>query len=188
MAGLAHLGIGLSAKRFAPTEPLWGLLVSTCLLDILCFVFFFLGIEEMNKVSWSHSLLMAVIWSLLSIFVIGVLSRNKRVSLLIGFLVFSHWLVDFITWPTGPPLFPIEVSPELSLGLINFLYSSDIGMIIGILVIEFGSLILGIGIYILTKKRPSQTVEVIIHEIPKAHWGIDGKPATKLLKDAKPPI
>ena len=35
---------------------------------------------------------------------------------------------------------------------------------------------------------PSQAVEVIIHEIPKAHWGIDGKPATESRKDAKPPI
>ncbi|MFW9997833.1 MAG: 4-oxalocrotonate tautomerase family protein [Candidatus Odinarchaeota archaeon] len=35
---------------------------------------------------------------------------------------------------------------------------------------------------------PSQAVEVIIHEIPKAHWGIDGKPATESRKDAKPPV
>ncbi|MFW9906820.1 MAG: 4-oxalocrotonate tautomerase family protein [Candidatus Thorarchaeota archaeon] len=35
---------------------------------------------------------------------------------------------------------------------------------------------------------PSQAVEVIIHEISKAHWGIDGKPTTKSRKDSKPPI
>ncbi|MFX0052914.1 MAG: metal-dependent hydrolase [Candidatus Hodarchaeota archaeon] len=153
MAGLVHLGIGLSAKRTAPTEPLWCLIVSTYLLDILFFIFFILGIEEMNKVYWSHSLLMAVIWSVLSIILTGILSRNTRISLLIGLLVFSHWIVDFITWPTGPPLFPIERSPEITLGLINFLYSSDIGLIIGIIVIEFGSLIIGIGIYILIKTQ-----------------------------------
>ena len=34
---------------------------------------------------------------------------------------------------------------------------------------------------------PSQAVEVIVHEIPKAHWGIDGKPATESRKDAKIP-
>ncbi|MFX0126183.1 MAG: metal-dependent hydrolase [Candidatus Hodarchaeota archaeon] len=153
MAGLVHLGIGLSSKRIVPTEPLWCLIVSTYLLDILFFIFFFLGIEEPNKVYWSHSLLMAVIWSVLSIIITGVLSRNKRISLLIGLLVFSHWLVDFITWPTGPPLFPIERSPEINLGLMNFLYSSNIGLIIGILIIEFGSLIVRIGIYHLTKTQ-----------------------------------
>ncbi|MFX0125464.1 MAG: 4-oxalocrotonate tautomerase family protein [Candidatus Hodarchaeota archaeon] len=35
---------------------------------------------------------------------------------------------------------------------------------------------------------PAQAVEVIIHEIPKAHWGIDGKPATESRKDSMPPI
>jgi len=30
-------------------------------------------------------------------------------------------------------------------------------------------------------------VEVVIHEIPKNHWGIEGKPATESRKDAKPP-
>ncbi|MGV9174023.1 MAG: tautomerase family protein [Promethearchaeia archaeon] len=31
---------------------------------------------------------------------------------------------------------------------------------------------------------PQRAVEVIIHEVPKAHWGIDGKPATESRKDA----
>lgn len=34
---------------------------------------------------------------------------------------------------------------------------------------------------------PEQAVEVIIHEIPKTHWGIGGVPASKARPDAKPP-
>ena len=34
---------------------------------------------------------------------------------------------------------------------------------------------------------PRQAVEVIVHEIPKSHWGIDGKPATESRPGAKPP-
>ena len=34
---------------------------------------------------------------------------------------------------------------------------------------------------------PEQAVEVIIHEIPKTHWGIGGQPASKAMPDAKPP-
>jgi len=34
---------------------------------------------------------------------------------------------------------------------------------------------------------PSQAVEVIVHEIPKSHWGIDGKPATKSRPNSIPP-
>ncbi|MFX1365246.1 MAG: 4-oxalocrotonate tautomerase family protein [Promethearchaeota archaeon] len=34
---------------------------------------------------------------------------------------------------------------------------------------------------------PARAVEVIVHEIPKTHWGIEGKPATEALPDEKPP-
>ncbi len=34
---------------------------------------------------------------------------------------------------------------------------------------------------------PERAVEVVIHEIPKAHWGIGGKPASKVMPDEKPP-
>jgi len=30
---------------------------------------------------------------------------------------------------------------------------------------------------------PSEAVEVIVHEIPKTHWGIGGVPASEKLKD-----
>jgi len=30
-------------------------------------------------------------------------------------------------------------------------------------------------------------VEVIVHEIPKTHWGIGGEPASEKLKDELPP-
>jgi 4-oxalocrotonate tautomerase len=34
---------------------------------------------------------------------------------------------------------------------------------------------------------PAQAVEVIVHEIPKTHWGIRGEPASEVMKDVKPP-
>ena len=30
---------------------------------------------------------------------------------------------------------------------------------------------------------PEQAVEVIVHEIPKSHWGIGGKPASEKFRD-----
>jgi 4-oxalocrotonate tautomerase len=33
---------------------------------------------------------------------------------------------------------------------------------------------------------PSQAVEVIVHEIPKSHWGIGGEPASAKFKDITP--
>ncbi|MFW9951984.1 MAG: 4-oxalocrotonate tautomerase family protein [Candidatus Thorarchaeota archaeon] len=34
---------------------------------------------------------------------------------------------------------------------------------------------------------PSRAVEVLVHEIPKSHWGIEGKPATESRPDARLP-
>lgn len=34
---------------------------------------------------------------------------------------------------------------------------------------------------------PKEAVHVIVQEVPKAHWGIDGKPATESRPDAGPP-
>jgi 4-oxalocrotonate tautomerase len=33
---------------------------------------------------------------------------------------------------------------------------------------------------------PVYAVEVIVHEIPKSHWGIGGEPASEKLKDVSP--
>ena len=34
---------------------------------------------------------------------------------------------------------------------------------------------------------PKQAVHIVVHESPKSHWGIDGKPATESRKNTKPP-
>ena len=34
---------------------------------------------------------------------------------------------------------------------------------------------------------PQHAIEVIIHEIPKTHWGIEGKPASESRKGSGPP-
>lgn len=34
---------------------------------------------------------------------------------------------------------------------------------------------------------PERAVEVIIHEIPKSHWGVGGTPASKSMADTNPP-
>jgi 4-oxalocrotonate tautomerase len=34
---------------------------------------------------------------------------------------------------------------------------------------------------------PERAIEVIVHEIPKSHWGVGGTPASKGLASEKPP-
>jgi hypothetical protein len=149
MSGIGHLGIGLLAKRTALRIPLIVFLAATMLLDILWVIFAFAGIQS-NV--WTHGLIMAVVWSLITAVLTGLIKGNFRIGLIVGLLVFSHWVVDFITHPmgfifpkdTGVPLF-FEGSPLVGLGLYNTLG----GVIIGEVVL----LIPGVIIYIMTLKR-----------------------------------
>ncbi|MFW9916148.1 MAG: 4-oxalocrotonate tautomerase family protein [Candidatus Thorarchaeota archaeon] len=34
---------------------------------------------------------------------------------------------------------------------------------------------------------PARAVEILINEIPKTHWGIEGKLASESMKDVEPP-
>ena len=34
---------------------------------------------------------------------------------------------------------------------------------------------------------PRRAVEVVVHEIPKTHWGVAGEPASEILKEESPP-
>jgi hypothetical protein len=167
MAGLAHLGIGLASKRLAPELPLGVLLVCAYAIDLMFSIFWIIGIEEMPKSGstpwnpWSHSLFMAAVWSVLAAMITWLIKRNFKCSLFIGLLVFSHWIIDFISHPmmavfptdTGLPLF-FEGSPKVGLGL----WSTKVGMNFG----EYGTLSAGIAIYIFTlrwnRKKGNQRV------------------------------
>ena len=163
MPALAHFGIGLATKRFIPQLPLWVLLLSTMLIDVLSIVFIFAPIWS------SHGFFMAVIWSVIAMIVTVLTAKyfksKKEVnniknstihifytSMIIGLLVFSHWVLDFIGWPmsvidpdaTGVP-FLFDDSQTLGLGV----YSTWFGAII----MDIGMFIMGLAIYILTLKK-----------------------------------
>ena len=154
MAALTHLAVGLAAKPAAPKIPLAVLILSAYTIDLVWGVFYFLGIEHMPEAGvetvsyWSHSLFMSVVWSLLTGAIVWLVSRNVRTSLFIGLLVFSHWIIDFISHPMtaafpndiGLPLLFVEGSPLVGLGLWRTQFGVDVG--------EYGSLALGMVIYL----------------------------------------
>ena len=158
MAGLAHVGVGLAAKRFAPDIPLGILLAGAYAIDIVWGTFVMTGIEHFSGPGsattnpWSHGLLMAVVWSGVAALIAQRRRHNFRTSVIIGLLVFSHWVVDFISHPmtavfpgdTGLPLF-FEGSPTVGLGV----WSTQLGVNIG----EYGTLIAGLAIYLLARAR-----------------------------------
>ena len=130
---IGHFAVSFAAKRAAPRASLGTYVAASLLLDILWPVFLLCGIERVGIVPgdtaftpfefisypFSHSLLMAVAWSL--VFGGGhyLLRRDKTTAKVLGVVVFSHWILD---WVTHRP--DLQLAPGLSfrtgLGLWNF--------------------------------------------------------------------
>lgn len=161
--GPAHLAIGLSAKPAAPKVSLLVLLVASEALDLLSFLFIALGLEDAGisqtgvnqglqvlvpaSIPWSHGLFMAVVWSLLFSAIAFQFYKDRRISIIIGLVVFSHWLLDFIVHPPDLPLL-FEGSPTVGLGL----WTSGPGFIFSIL-LEILLLASGITVYWLARRQ-----------------------------------
>jgi membrane-bound metal-dependent hydrolase YbcI (DUF457 family) len=151
MAGLGHLGIGFAAKAIAPKIHLAVLLVATELIDILWGIFYFTGIDKanggLNSTVLSHSLFISLIWSALAALLAARIYHDRRSGMVVGSLVFSHWILDFITHPMGAifggvPLSPdlplfFDGSPRVGLGLYNHSMMVAIAADMAILLIGF---------------------------------------------------
>lgn len=119
-----HVAAGLMAKKADPKVSLGALLVAAEALDILWGVFLLTGVEHLPpSVSlWSHGLLMASVSSLVGGLAAARLYRDRRAAVLIGLVVFSHWILDFVShpmWPSVQPDLPLLFggSPAVGLGL-----------------------------------------------------------------------
>jgi len=157
-----HIGVALAAKTLAPKVSVGVMLVAATAIDILCGVTFLTGLEWVDKatgesyLAWSHGLFMSAVWSILVFFGAKLFTKNWKMSLVIAGLVFSHWILDFISHPMGLgkvipndiPLF-FEGSPKVGLGLYN--------NVIAALISELGILSAGLFIYLRTT-RPTDNV------------------------------
>jgi membrane-bound metal-dependent hydrolase YbcI (DUF457 family) len=89
---------------------------------------------------------MTIVWSLLAAAIAQLFFRDRRTSLIIGLLVFSHWLLDFIVYRYIPVLF--DNTYLTGLGLIT----SPQGLVLGILM-EVSLIGGGIAVYWRARKR-----------------------------------
>ena len=163
-----HFAIGLAAKPSVPAVPIWVLLLASWFLDVLSFAFEALGLEKFavsksdfakgvqilvpGSVLYSHGLVISILWSILFGAVAFIFFRDQRTSVILGLVVFSHWILDFIVHPPDLPLF-LEGSPNLGLGL----WTSGPGLIASFF-LEFILLAAGVTIYLIFRKRNKQQV------------------------------
>jgi len=125
---IGHYGIGFAGKKIEKGPSLGIMFVAAQWLDLVWPVLVLAGVEKVSiqpgntvltplnfeSYPWSHSLLMAVVWGILFSLFYFARTKNRRASLLLLFLVFSHWILD---WVTHRPDLQVTPFSEMRVGL-----------------------------------------------------------------------
>lgn len=149
---IGHYSLAFGSKRNDELPSLALMFVAVQFLDLLWPILVLLGIETVEvdvgntaltplnfiHYPYSHSLLMSVVWAILFAAIYFAIVKNKRNALLLGVLVFSHWILDFLTHRPDLPISPFSVM-KVGLGLWN--------MPIVEIILEFGMFIVGVYMY-----------------------------------------
>jgi membrane-bound metal-dependent hydrolase YbcI (DUF457 family) len=131
MSGIGHLAAGFASRPYTPKVPLLVLLAASETNEILYFLFTLTGVEQAARISmsfsegvrhldattnpWSHGLFMSVIWAALAAGIAYLVYRDQRSAGMLGLVVFSHWVLDFLMHSNLPVFF--EGSPLIGVGL-----------------------------------------------------------------------
>ena len=129
--GIGHVAVALGASRAAPRLNVGALVFAALLADFLLGIFASLGLEQafvpdnyaakhylLFYFPYSHGFLALAIWGV----VLGFLASRafdldtKRIWLVVGAVVLSHYLLDGVVHIAGLPLLG-EHSPKFGLGL-----------------------------------------------------------------------
>ena len=157
---VGHLAVALGAKKIEPDVPLAASAAASFALDLVWPLLLLAGVEvvqvrpgdtaftslEFVSYPWTHSLLMVLVWSGLAAAVGRLLFARWRPGLLLGGLVLSHWVLDWVTHRPDLPLWP--GGPVAGLGLWN--------SIPGTIVLEAGLLALGLWGYLSATRARSR--------------------------------
>ena len=166
---VGHYGVAFAVKTPRNKIPLWVLFVAVQLLDFLWAPFVLLGIEKVRFVPgitatnaldlyympYTHSLIGALFWSAVAFAIYKIGWRNiasNSAALLVGFAVFSHWLLDLIVH--RPDLAIYDDTIKVGFGLWNYR---------GIeFVLEIGILVFGAVLYLKRNGAITRKVGIII--------------------------
>ena len=160
---IGHFATGLAAKKVVQKPSLGTLFIAAQFIDLLWPLLLIFGLESvvvdpgntvvtpLNFTNYpiSHSMLAVLIWALLFGGVYYMIKKDKKTSIWLGVLVFSHWLLDFLTHRPDLPLIPGLVQMKVGLGLWNSLA--------GTLIVELGLFGLGIYLYLSATKSRNKT-------------------------------
>ena len=166
---VGHYGVAFAVKTPRNKIPLWVLFVAVQLLDFLWAPFVLLGIEKVRFVPgitatnaldlyympYTHRLIVALFWSAVAFAIYKIGWRNiasNSTALLVGFAVFSHWLLDLIVH--RPDLAIYDDTIKVGFGLWNYR---------GIeFVLEIGILLIGAVLYLKRNGAIAREIGIII--------------------------
>ena len=117
---LGHFGIALAAKKVAPKTSLGTLVLAAQFADLLWPILLLVGVEHVRIVPGllaaspfdftsypiSHSLVAQLGWGAILGIVYFMLRGNGRSALVVGALVPTHWVLDFIAHRPDMPIYP----------------------------------------------------------------------------------
>jgi hypothetical protein len=127
---IGHAAVALAAKPLAPRLSLGLTLTAVFWVDLVWPLLLLLGLEQVRidpgntaftpldfiHYPWTHSLAAGVLWAVL--FALVFIRLGKREAVLLGLLVLSHWVLDFVSHRPDLPLWPGS-GTLLGLGLWN---------------------------------------------------------------------
>jgi membrane-bound metal-dependent hydrolase YbcI (DUF457 family) len=128
---IGHIGVALAAKRAAPKVSLGTLILATSWIDLVWPILLLFGIEHVSVAPgitaftpldfthypFTHSLVMVIAWGLLLGGGYFLVRPSVKDSVVIGCVVVSHWVLD---WLTHRPDLPLYLDgPKLGFGLWN---------------------------------------------------------------------
>ena len=148
---IGHFAVAFAGKKAAPRLSLAALLLAALFADVLWPILVAVKAEEVRiapgataytplefvSYPWSHSLLMLIIWAALFAAYYRKTSDGVRSGMVMGALVVSHWVLDWITHKPDMPLWPR--GPRVGLGLWN--------SVAGTMAVEIALFVVGVLIY-----------------------------------------
>lgn len=126
---IGHMGVALAAKRAAPKVSLGTLILATSWIDLVWPILLLFGIEHVSVAPgitdftpldfthypFTHSLVMVIVWGMLLGGAYFLVRPSVKDSVVIGCVVVSHWVLDWLTHRPDLPLYPD--GPKMGLGL-----------------------------------------------------------------------
>ena len=165
---IGHFAVALAAKKTAPKVSLGTLIFAAQLVDLLWPMLILAGVEivriapgitaftplDFERYPITHSMAGAIVWS----FIFGagyfLVRKHGRESIVLGALVFSHWLLDLLTHRPDLQLLP-GLDTRVGLGLWNSVAAT--------VIVEGGLFAAGAFVYIRATKARDRMGDWALH-------------------------